>query len=306
MAAQFFVNMLPRYCRQSATICAVSQDLRRGCRILRHMGSGRIASQKAGRGRDGQRGVRPRRHRTSSGRRLPTGRSSTGSSRPSWSRSWQAARNCPRRRSAKPSIAAARKSAACWSCWRSAASSRFIPTAEPSSPNRARTRLATCSKRGGPSSARSSSPRRAASTRTNCRSFAPMPAPAAAPRRSATGASRYGSPGKFHLRLAEVAGNAVLTRFLEDLVTRTSLIIGLYGSHERPLLLRSPSTTRWSTRSPAATDTAAAGGHGASPQTHRKRARHSRFRARASRRPPPVRALKSAPRRCDTDTVSLR
>ncbi len=36
--------------------------------------------------------------------------------------------------------------------------------------------------------------------------------------------------GQFHLRLAEVAGNAVLARFLEDLVTRTSLIIGLYGS----------------------------------------------------------------------------
>ncbi len=36
--------------------------------------------------------------------------------------------------------------------------------------------------------------------------------------------------GQFHLRLAEAAGNAVLTRFLEDLVTRTSLIIGLYGS----------------------------------------------------------------------------
>lgn len=36
--------------------------------------------------------------------------------------------------------------------------------------------------------------------------------------------------GQFHLRLAELAGNAVLTRFLEDLVTRTSLIIGLYGS----------------------------------------------------------------------------
>jgi DNA-binding GntR family transcriptional regulator len=39
-----------------------------------------------------------------------------------------------------------------------------------------------------------------------------------------------GLSGQFHLRLAEVAGNAVLTRFLEDLVTRTSLIIGLYGS----------------------------------------------------------------------------
>ncbi len=37
--------------------------------------------------------------------------------------------------------------------------------------------------------------------------------------------------GQFHLRLAKVAGNAVLMRFLEDLVTRTSLIIGLYGSH---------------------------------------------------------------------------
>ena len=36
--------------------------------------------------------------------------------------------------------------------------------------------------------------------------------------------------GAFHLRLAEAAGNAVLTRFLEDLVARTSLIIGLYGS----------------------------------------------------------------------------
>lgn len=36
--------------------------------------------------------------------------------------------------------------------------------------------------------------------------------------------------GQFHLRLAEVAGNAVLTKFLEELVARTSLIIGLYGS----------------------------------------------------------------------------
>jgi DNA-binding GntR family transcriptional regulator len=36
--------------------------------------------------------------------------------------------------------------------------------------------------------------------------------------------------GQFHLRLAEAAGNAVLTKFLEDLVARTSLIIGLYGS----------------------------------------------------------------------------
>ena len=36
--------------------------------------------------------------------------------------------------------------------------------------------------------------------------------------------------GQFHLRLAEVAGNAVMTKFLEELVARTSLIIGLYGS----------------------------------------------------------------------------
>lgn len=37
--------------------------------------------------------------------------------------------------------------------------------------------------------------------------------------------------GEFHLRLAEVAGNSVLTKFLGELVARTSLIIGLYGSH---------------------------------------------------------------------------
>jgi DNA-binding GntR family transcriptional regulator len=36
--------------------------------------------------------------------------------------------------------------------------------------------------------------------------------------------------GQFHLRLAETAGNSVLTKFLEELVARTSLIIGLYGS----------------------------------------------------------------------------
>ncbi len=35
--------------------------------------------------------------------------------------------------------------------------------------------------------------------------------------------------GQFHLRLAEVVGNSVMTRFLEELVARTSLIIGLYG-----------------------------------------------------------------------------
>jgi DNA-binding GntR family transcriptional regulator len=36
--------------------------------------------------------------------------------------------------------------------------------------------------------------------------------------------------GQFHLRLAGAAGNAVLMKFLEVLVARTSLIIGLYGS----------------------------------------------------------------------------
>jgi DNA-binding GntR family transcriptional regulator len=36
--------------------------------------------------------------------------------------------------------------------------------------------------------------------------------------------------GQFHLRLAEAAENSVLTKFLELLVARTSLIIGLYGS----------------------------------------------------------------------------
>jgi len=36
--------------------------------------------------------------------------------------------------------------------------------------------------------------------------------------------------GQFHLRLAEAAANAVLAKFLEELVARTSLIIGLYGS----------------------------------------------------------------------------
>jgi DNA-binding GntR family transcriptional regulator len=39
--------------------------------------------------------------------------------------------------------------------------------------------------------------------------------------------------GHFHLRLAETAGNAVLMKFLEELVARTSLIIGLYGSPTR-------------------------------------------------------------------------
>lgn len=36
--------------------------------------------------------------------------------------------------------------------------------------------------------------------------------------------------GSFHVRLAEFAGNPVLQRFIEDLVARSSLIIGLFGS----------------------------------------------------------------------------
>jgi len=36
--------------------------------------------------------------------------------------------------------------------------------------------------------------------------------------------------GSFHVRLAEFAGNPVLQRFVEDLVARSSLIIGLFGS----------------------------------------------------------------------------
>jgi DNA-binding GntR family transcriptional regulator len=36
--------------------------------------------------------------------------------------------------------------------------------------------------------------------------------------------------GYFHIRLAEIAGNSVMTKYLEELVARTSLIIGLYGS----------------------------------------------------------------------------
>jgi len=36
--------------------------------------------------------------------------------------------------------------------------------------------------------------------------------------------------GMFHVMLAEFAGNPVLRRFVEDLVTRSSLIIGLFGT----------------------------------------------------------------------------
>lgn len=36
--------------------------------------------------------------------------------------------------------------------------------------------------------------------------------------------------GEFHVRLAAATGNAVMTRMLRELVTRTSLIIGLFGT----------------------------------------------------------------------------
>lgn len=39
--------------------------------------------------------------------------------------------------------------------------------------------------------------------------------------------------GEFHLAVAAVAGNELLTGFLEDLVAQTSLIIGLYGNGGR-------------------------------------------------------------------------
>lgn len=35
--------------------------------------------------------------------------------------------------------------------------------------------------------------------------------------------------GEFHLLLAEVAGNAILQRFMEELIARSSLVIALYG-----------------------------------------------------------------------------
>jgi len=41
--------------------------------------------------------------------------------------------------------------------------------------------------------------------------------------------------GKFHLELAEIAGNARLHDFLEDLIAQTSLIISLYGNSSETL-----------------------------------------------------------------------
>lgn len=39
--------------------------------------------------------------------------------------------------------------------------------------------------------------------------------------------------GEFHVKLAEAHGNSVLTRMMRELVTRTSLIVGLYGRSRR-------------------------------------------------------------------------
>jgi len=36
--------------------------------------------------------------------------------------------------------------------------------------------------------------------------------------------------GQFHVRLAEIAGNVILIRMVKELVTRTSLIIGMFGA----------------------------------------------------------------------------
>jgi DNA-binding GntR family transcriptional regulator len=38
--------------------------------------------------------------------------------------------------------------------------------------------------------------------------------------------------GEFHVKLAQTAGNKVITRMMRELVTRTSLIVGLFGSSE--------------------------------------------------------------------------
>ena len=43
--------------------------------------------------------------------------------------------------------------------------------------------------------------------------------------------------GSFHIRLADLGGNPLLAHFVEELVARTSLIIGLFGSPESLVLL---------------------------------------------------------------------
>ena len=44
--------------------------------------------------------------------------------------------------------------------------------------------------------------------------------------------------GQFHLLLAQIAGNAVMLRMMKELVTRTSLIIGIFGAAGRGQLPR--------------------------------------------------------------------
>ena len=41
--------------------------------------------------------------------------------------------------------------------------------------------------------------------------------------------SEIKASGDFHLLLATIAGNAILQRFMEELVARSSLVIALYG-----------------------------------------------------------------------------
>ncbi len=60
-------------------------------------------------------------------------------------------------------------------------------------------------------------------------------------------ASRHGErvrwirlSGEFHLVLARIAGNQVLTNFLEDLIAQTSLIIGLYGNSANSICTDGP------------------------------------------------------------------
>jgi DNA-binding GntR family transcriptional regulator len=56
-----------------------------------------------------------------------------------------------------------------------------------------------------------------------------------AARRSADRAAWIRLGGEFHLLLAELAGNAVLQRFMAELVSRCSLIIALYESPGAPM-----------------------------------------------------------------------
>ena len=58
---------------------------------------------------------------------------------------------------------------------------------------------------------------------------------ASAPERSADRAAWIRLGGEFHLLLAELAGNAVLQRFMAELVSRCSLIIALYENPGAPM-----------------------------------------------------------------------